>query len=155
MAFPTQFVSAIKEYFQNAATQTGLPSAVLAAIASRETHAGSLLDSEGWGDHGNGYGMMQIDKRYNAKSLVGGPYSEEHVHAASKILKRYLGETKKLHPNWSEADQLRGAVSAYNRGTGRGFSKARSPDELDRRTTKHDYSADVWARAQYLAENGF
>lgn len=33
--------------------------AVIAGIISRESHAGSVL-KDGWGDHGNAFGLMQV-----------------------------------------------------------------------------------------------
>lgn len=34
--------------------------AVIAGIISRESRAGSIL-KDGWGDHGNGFGLMQVE----------------------------------------------------------------------------------------------
>ena len=39
-----------------------------------------------------------------------------------------------------------GGIAAYNSGTGR----ITDPDQIDKRTTKRDYSNDVVARAQHL-----
>ncbi len=36
--------------------------AVIAAIISRESRAGSVL-KDGWGDHGNGFGLMQVGQK--------------------------------------------------------------------------------------------
>lgn len=37
----------------------GLDPAIIAGIISRESRAGAVLD-DGWGDHGNGFGLMQV-----------------------------------------------------------------------------------------------
>ncbi len=36
--------------------------AVIAAIISRESRAGAAL-KDGWGDHGNGFGLMQVSQK--------------------------------------------------------------------------------------------
>jgi peptidoglycan hydrolase-like protein with peptidoglycan-binding domain len=134
-----------KASFEAAGAKYGLPPALLAAIASRESRAGAALDSRGYGDHGNGFGLMQVDKRYH--SLKGGPYSAEHIDQAAGILKTYLNEVKAKHPGWPPEQQLRGAVAAYNSGV----SNVQTVEGMDRGTTGNDYSNDVWARAQALA----
>jgi len=40
-----------------------------AAIMSRESNAGRALDRDGWGDHGNGYGLMQVILQFTASIL--------------------------------------------------------------------------------------
>jgi peptidoglycan hydrolase-like protein with peptidoglycan-binding domain len=131
--------------FAAAGKKYGLPPALLAAIASRESRGGSALDSRGFGDHGNGYGLMQVDKRYH--TLKGGPYSAAHIDQAAGILKSDLNAVKKAHPTWPPEQQLRGAVAAYNSGTG----NVQTIKGMDIGTTGNDYSNDVWARAQALA----
>ena len=38
----------------------GLHPAVIAGVASRESNFGFSLTPDGWGDHHNAYGMMQV-----------------------------------------------------------------------------------------------
>ncbi len=135
--YAPEFAAAGKKY--------GLPPALLAAIASRESRGGAALDSRGYGDHGNGYGLMQVDKRFH--KLEGGPYSTAHIEQAAGILKSDLNAVKKAHPSWPPEQQLRGAVAAYNSGTG----NVQTIKGMDVGTTGNDYSNDVWARAQQLA----
>jgi len=138
----------IKKYadeFAAAGKKHGLPPALLAAIASRESRGGSALDSRGFGDHGNGFGLMQVDKRFHA--LKGGPYSAAHIDQAAGILKSYQNQIKAKHPDWPPEQQLRGAVAAYNSGVG----NVQTLKGMDVGTTGNDYSNDVWARAQELA----
>jgi peptidoglycan hydrolase-like protein with peptidoglycan-binding domain len=134
-----------KGAFESAAAKHGLPPALLAAIASRESRAGAVLDRNGRGDGGNGFGLMQIDFRYHHPR--GGPYSAEHIDQAAGILKGMLNEVKRNHPDWPAEQQLRGAVAAYNSGV----SNVQTIAGMDRGTTGNDYSNDVWARAQALA----
>jgi peptidoglycan hydrolase-like protein with peptidoglycan-binding domain len=135
--FADEFAAAGKKY--------GLPPALLAAIASRESRGGSALDSRGFGDAGNGFGLMQVDKRFH--SLKGGPFSAAHIDQAAGILKSYLNQVKAKHPSWPNEQQLRGAVAAYNSGVG----NVQTIKNMDVGTTGNDYSNDVWARAQELA----
>lgn len=41
--------------------QSGIDPALIAAIISRESRAGNAL-TDGQGDHGNAWGLMQVDK---------------------------------------------------------------------------------------------
>lgn len=135
--YADEFAAAGKKY--------NLPPALLAAIASRESRGGSALDSRGFGDHGNGYGLMQVDKRFH--TLKGGPFSAAHIDQAAGILKSDLNQVKAKHPDWPPEQQLRGAVAAYNSGVG----NVQTIKNMDVGTTGNDYSNDVWARAQALA----
>ncbi|MCP3103132.1 transglycosylase SLT domain-containing protein [Myxococcus sp. K15C18031901] len=140
----------LKKYaaeFEAAGKKYDLPPALLAAIASRESRAGAALDSRGLGDNGNGFGLMQVDKRYHKPE--GGPYSANHIDQAAGILKGFLNDVKKAHPDWSPEQQLRGAVAAYNSGP----KNVRTIQNMDVGTTGNDYSNDVWARAQALAKD--
>ncbi|MCE9672294.1 transglycosylase SLT domain-containing protein [Myxococcus stipitatus] len=140
----------LKKYaseFEAAGKKYGLPPALLAAIASRESRGGAALDSRGLGDNGNGFGLMQVDKRYHKPE--GGPYSAGHIDQAAGILKGFLNDVKKAHPDWPPEQQLRGAVAAYNAGP----KNVRTLQNMDVGTTGNDYSNDVWARAQALAKD--
>jgi peptidoglycan hydrolase-like protein with peptidoglycan-binding domain/soluble lytic murein transglycosylase-like protein len=136
-----------KEKLLVAAQRHGVPPAVLAAIASRESRAGAALDSNGLGDHGNGFGLMQVDKRYHRPA--GGPYSQEHINQAASILSGYLRDVRDMHPSWPPEQQLRGAIVAYNSGP----DNVRTIAGMDRGTTGNDYSNDVWARAVHLSND--
>ncbi len=133
--------------FEAVGKKYGFPPALLAAIASRESRGGSALDSRGFGDHGHGFGIMQVDDRTAAPR--GGPSSREHIDHATSILKGKLDEVSKAHPDWSAEMKLKGAVAAYNAGAG----NVRTQQGMDIGTTGNDYSNDVWARAQALAPN--
>jgi peptidoglycan hydrolase-like protein with peptidoglycan-binding domain len=136
-----------KEEFASAAQRYGVPPAVLAAIASRESRGGAALDSNGLGDNGNGFGLMQVDKRYHTPA--GGPYSQAHINQAASILRDYLDQVRTKHPSWPPEQQLRGAITAYNSGV----SNVQTIEGMDRGTTGNDYSNDVWARAMRLSND--
>jgi hypothetical protein len=87
---------------------------------------------------------MQVDRRYHAPT--GGPFSRAHIDQAAGILKSFFEAVKKKHPTWSRVQQLRGGVVAYNCGV----KNVQTVAGMDKGTTGDDYSADTWARAQFL-----
>ncbi|WP_338442280.1 hypothetical protein VZG28_04745 [Synechococcus elongatus IITB4] len=128
------------------AKSANLPVALVAAVASRESRVGNVLDANGWGDFGNGYGHMQVDKRWHKIDTSGGPGGRSHYAQACKLLAGFLSSVILKHPGWNISDQLRGALVAYNSG----MSNVQTVENADVGTTGGDYSADVLARAQYF-----
>ncbi|XP_030650181.1 lysozyme g-like 1 [Chanos chanos] len=122
--------------------------AVIAAIISRESRAGAAL-VDGWGDHGNGFGLMQVDKRYH--KLRGAWDSEEHVTQGTEILIDSIKAIQRKFPNWPKEHQFKGGISAYNAGV----RNVRTYERMDIGTTGNDYSNDVVARAQWYKRNGY
>ena len=72
-------------------------------------------------------------------------YNAQHIFCPKCGVKSFY--IPRSHPDWTPAEQLRGAVAAYNTGAGR----VRSISGMDRSTTGKDYSSDVWVRAQTFA----
>src|SRR5262249_32033639 len=132
-----------------AAQKFGLPPALLAAIASRESRGGAALDKDGWGDQHNAFGIMQVDKRSHKIEGGNDPASVAHITQATGILHSNFDQIRKKHSDWTPERQLQGAVVAYNSGVG----NVQTLDGMDQGTTGDDYSNDVWARAQYYAEH--
>ena len=141
-------VSALRARLQAAARKSGIPSALLAALASRESRCGAALDANGWGDRGNAFGILQIDKRHHEIEGLPDPASQAHIDQAAAILASNLLDIQAKHSPWPRARQLQGAVAAYNCGIG----NVRTLDGMDRGTTGGDYSNDVWARARFYRE---
>ncbi|XP_051513566.1 lysozyme g-like [Myxocyprinus asiaticus] len=125
-----------------------MDAAVIAAIISRETRAGAV-QQDGWGDHGNAFGLMQVDKRYHTP--VGAWDSEQHVAQATDILIGFIKEIKAKFPQWSQEQCFKGGISAYNAGVG----NVRSYERMDDGTTGGDYANDVVARAQWFKYKGY
>ncbi|KAG5851813.1 lysozyme g-like [Anguilla anguilla] len=124
--------------------------AVIAGIISRESRAGAPgVLTNGWGDHGNGFGLMQVDKRYH--SPKGEWNSEQHITQGTVILIDFIKKIQKKFPPWSKEQQLKGGISAYNAGVG----NVRTYERMDIGTTGDDYGSDVVARAQWFNKNGF
>ncbi|NXT29379.1 LYG protein, partial [Syrrhaptes paradoxus] len=122
--------------------------AVIAGIISRESHAGTVL-KDGWGDNRNGFGLMQVDKRYH--KIVGSWDSEEHLAQGTEILCGMIKKIQKKFPTWTKEQQLKGGISAYNAGD----KNVQSYDEMDIGTSHDDYANDVVARAQFYKRNGY
>uniref|UniRef100_G1NPK5 Lysozyme g n=1 Tax=Meleagris gallopavo TaxID=9103 RepID=G1NPK5_MELGA len=121
---------------------------VVAAVISRESHAGTAL-KDGWGDHGNAFGLMQIDKRYH--QIHGAWNSEEHIKQGTDILCQSINDIQKKFPTWSKEQQLKGGISAYNAGT----RNVRTYEGMDVGTTHNDYANDVVARAKFFQRHGY
>lgn len=137
-----------KEKFEIAGKQFGLPPALLAAISSRESRGGSALDKKGFGDRGNAFGLMQVDKRFHEIEGIPDPAGLPHIIQAAGILAGFRDAVSKKHPDWPDERQLQGAVAAYNSGV----KNIQTLEGLDKGTTGDDYSNDVWARAVFYAE---
>uniref|UniRef100_A0A3B3U1L6 Lysozyme g n=1 Tax=Poecilia latipinna TaxID=48699 RepID=A0A3B3U1L6_9TELE len=137
-----------KSKINSVGSQCGIDPALIAAIISRESRAGNALD-DGWGDHGNAWGLMQVDIRYHQKE--GDWDSEEHLRQATGILVHFIKRIQNKFPNWSREQQLKGGIAAYNMGDG----NVHSYENLDAITTGKDYSNDVVARAKWYKRYGY
>lgn len=136
-----------KAKFVEAGKLFNLPPALLAAIASRETRCGNVLDNDGFGDHRNAFGIMQVDKRHHSPiETDDGPTGEAHIHQATEILSDNLDGVNRNFEGLSDSQSLQAAVSRYNGGS------RRLPPRSDEGTTGGDYMNDVWARARYYAK---
>ncbi|KAL4631556.1 lysozyme g [Arapaima gigas] len=82
--------------------------AVICGIISRESRAGATLDN-GWGDHGNAFGLMQASahrRRYHQP--VGAWDSKEHIRQATDILVYFINAIKKKFPRWPKEHHFKG-----------------------------------------------
>lgn len=134
--------------FNAAGSKANLPPALLAAIASRESRCGNVLDRNGFGDGENAFGIMQVDKRSHTLKGLPDPRSQEHIDQAAEILSQAFEQAQRKFADQPLARQLQAAVAAYNCG----MSAVQSPSAADNHTTGQDYSNDVWARAEFYAE---
>ncbi|XP_007069036.2 lysozyme G [Chelonia mydas] len=137
-----------KTIIKSAGRKRCVDPAVIAGIISRESHAGKAL-KHGWGDRGNGFGLMQVDKRYHR--LVGKWNSKTHVLQGTDILVGMIKRIQKKFPRWTKEQQLKGGISAYNAGT----RNVRTYSKMDIGTTGNDYANDVVARAKFYKRNGY
>ena len=119
-----------------------VPAALLAGICSRETRCRNII-----GDHGNGVGLMQIDKRYHPFATEKGAMTPDRniEYAARLLASNWTALCRDMSKaSWTYAEKLRGAVAAYNSG----LRNVQTWERMDVGTTQNDYSADVWERAR-------
>src|SRR5207249_2639697 len=90
-------VLAHRDEFDRAGEEFGLPPALLAAIASRESRGGAALQ-DGWGDHHNAFGIMQVDQNYHTIEGQDDPASPAHIMQAAGILNDYREQVGSRHP---------------------------------------------------------
>lgn len=145
----------VKKYrsiINSVAARRGIDPALIAGIMSRESRAGNALDSRGYGDHGNAFGLMQVDINPNGGGhvAVGAWDSEEHVDQATGILVYFIQRIKSKFSGWTQEQQLKGGIAAYNMGDG----NVHDYHNVDAHTTGRDYSNDVVARAQWYKKKG-
>ncbi|XP_074839377.1 lysozyme g-like [Carettochelys insculpta] len=137
-----------KTIIQRAGRRYCVDPAVIAGIISRESHAGKILQN-GWGDHGKGFGLMQVDRGSHAPVK---PWNgEAHLNQGTSILVGMIKDIQRKFPRWTKEQQLKGGISAYNAGT----KNVRSYDQMDIGTTNDDYANDAVARAKYYKRNGY
>ncbi|XP_073470792.1 lysozyme g-like isoform X1 [Aquarana catesbeiana] len=101
-----QRVNSYKEKIMSVSRKTGMDPAIIAAMMSRESRAGKALDANHEGDHGNAFGLMQIDKRRHTPR--GAWNSEEHILQATEILISMFETIKKKFPSWSRSYVMKG-----------------------------------------------
>jgi hypothetical protein len=134
-----------------------LKPSIVAAIGSRESGWGLLLDSQGKGDNGFGHGIMQIDSDFHSEFISTGKWRnpvDNIDYALDNVLAPYyqlLSETTNLRG----FDLLRGAIAAYNAGPERVKRAVREGKDVDAYTTGADYSWDVINRAGWFQDNGW
>ncbi|CAL8287482.1 unnamed protein product [Arctogadus glacialis] len=143
-----------KTIIKNVAEGWDVNPALIAGIISRESEAGFSIKNTkppGWGDKGNAFGLMQIDKRHHDNPAKHGWDSEEHLNQATEILIYFIGRIQCKFPDWTAEQQLKGALAAYNKGDG----VVHSYNNVDEKTTGKDYANDVVARAKWYWDNLF
>jgi soluble lytic murein transglycosylase-like protein len=154
-------MSLYKRPIMAVAQSTGVDPALIAGILSRESGAGLLLDANGLGDGGHGYGLMQIDDG-SYKSWLGthdwrNPLVNIRKGVSVLLDKRAelidLARASGVHP--SVGDLLTWTVSAYNAGADGAFDGVLDHDRSDAFTTGGNYAADVLARTAYYRDHGY
>ncbi|MGK7892362.1 MAG: peptidoglycan DD-metalloendopeptidase family protein [Xenococcus sp. (in: cyanobacteria)] len=139
--------------FRQASLKFDISLAVTVAVASRETHLGTVLgiggNKPGWGDNNHGFGVMQVDRRYHTIQGKDDPFSQEHIEQALSIFANYRSQLLQKHPSWSDSYILKGTCAAYNSGV----ANVQTISGMDIGTTGNDYSNDVIARALFFKQH--
>ncbi|XP_077338852.1 uncharacterized protein LOC143983254 isoform X2 [Lithobates pipiens] len=101
-------INKYKSNILSVAKQKNTDPSIIAAIMSRESRGGSVL-KDGWGDHNNGFGLMQVDKRHHTPQ--GTWDSETHIAQAVDIFNSTLIQIEKKFPGQSKESILKDARS--------------------------------------------
>lgn len=138
-------IRGLMEYFYQASRQYGVPLALLLAVASRESRMGLALSADGTGDHGNGIGIMQIDRRYHPEFTDHhSPFNHQaNINYGAQYLSTLL---QQFDRNTSQA------VAAYNAGPNKVRTAIYAGLPPDSVTTGRDYSQDVLERKQLIVQ---
>jgi hypothetical protein len=165
----------LKETLEQLGEKYSVSPALIAAIGSRESGLGTLLEGEdsqfyGWGDKSkragendatfHGFGLLQLDRNMAPSEDVRkklndalnenkklNPYDTEWIENGVKAFVSKQERVQIRHSELSSAEQCATAVSQYNGGNGRAYP------ENDQRTTNKDYANDVLIRARWFAEH--
>ncbi|ELV11553.1 Lysozyme g-like protein 2 [Tupaia chinensis] len=117
--------------------------AIIAAIISRESHGGVVLQ-RGWDHRGLKFGLMQLDKQTHHP--IGDWDSKEHLSQAVGILADRIKAIQKKFPTWSAAQHLKGGLSAYKSG----IEAIVTPADID-----NGLANDIIARAKFYRKHGY
>ena len=134
-----------------------LKPSILAAIGSRESGWGLLLDSQDKGDGGYGHGIMQIDSDSHAEFIRTKNWRDPGVsikYAVDNVLASYYDYLSR-NTSLTGFELLRGAIASYNAGPGNVVAALNSGLDVDGYTTGKDYSWDVIQRAGWFQDNGW
>lgn len=128
--------------------EAGIHPALIFAIIGRESNFGHSLTSNGFGDKGNGFGIMQVDRRHHTIRGWVNPTSSEHITQGIGIFKYYYLTIQRKFPNWHTWAHIKGGFVAYNSG----ISNVATIPRMDKGTTGGDYGADCLQRAKIWKE---
>lgn len=138
-------IRGLMTYFTEASKRYGVPLMLLLAVASRESRMGLALSADGTGDHGNGIGIMQIDRRHHPEFAA--RHSPLDHQANIEYAAQYLAQLlQQFNGNTAHA------AAAYNAGPNKvrdAIYVGLPPDGV---TTGKDYGRDVLHRKDLIAQ---
>ncbi|HEY0383470.1 MAG TPA: hypothetical protein VGC72_14845 [Candidatus Elarobacter sp.] len=143
------------------ATAHHLPVPYFFAIASRETNCVNMLGDQDASGAFHGVGIVQIDVQHDIarQARDSGTWKtnpDPLIEFGATVLANNITAARQAFPSFTEPQVLKVAASGYNAGIGNAIAGSHQGDS-DRRTTGHDYGADVMARmaifAQLIAQN--
>uniref|UniRef100_UPI0037E99E92 uncharacterized protein isoform X2 n=1 Tax=Semicossyphus pulcher TaxID=241346 RepID=UPI0037E99E92 len=137
-----------KEIIHTVGKKHHVPPALIAAIISRQSQAGTNLLNSGFGKiDPNCFGLMQINKIYHP--VTGGAFSREHVDQGVAYL-CLLTEKMEKKKGWSKEQHLKGALASYIAGEDKVNNS--KYDDVDSVTPHGDFANDVIARWQWFTQ---
>ena len=97
--------------------------------------------------------QRQLTKAYSVQSPVtnNGIGGVEYLKRGVDELIRLIDEIVTKNDKWTEEQQTRGGIAAWDCG----LRQIGNHDTIDYFTVGNDFSSDIFARAQYFAENGY
>ncbi|XP_041635056.1 uncharacterized protein LOC121504399 isoform X2 [Cheilinus undulatus] len=126
--------------------------ALIAAIISRQSQAGTSLRSDGFGKFdSDSFGLMQINRHYHP--IKGGPFSREHVDQGVALLCALIHIMKRENQDWTREQHIKGALACYMAGEDKVIGL--KYEDVDSVTPYCDFANDVIARAQWFAVHDF
>lgn len=126
---------------------------LILGMIERESNFGASLDSDGWGDNGNAFGVLQVDKRFHKVVTEGGPAGHKHFEQALGILNSNKILLPVMKSKWTKDEVIKGALVAYNSGLKNVVTQPSNADKwrrLDIGTTGNNYSQDIFDRMKFF-----
>jgi len=130
---------------------------LLSAVCLRESGAGYATgylptgSASGYGDHGHGFGLFQIDNRYHADFINGATSNDPYyqcLKACSILATARVAITKRI--SLPPDDLEYATVAAYNAGVNAVVHQLAAGQHPDMATTGKDYSQWVMRKASEL-----
>lgn len=134
--------SGIYQVLHDAAAKHSLGFGYVLAIASRETGLRHIR-----GDHGHGYGVMQLDDRSHHIPADWETNPERIVSLCCTELASHVAWAERHWPELTARQHLKVAAAAYNSGR-KNTTASIAEGNCDLRTTGQDYGWDVLKRME-------
>jgi len=161
----------------DAARRYNVKPAIVCGMGSRESHWGLALKPKGPGGRGDfarrrprgerrgaeppdgggyGRGLMQIDYDWHEFARIGNwQEPRENITYACTLLANFRTFFDKRARGLNEEQKLRATIAAYNGGPTATLTSIEEGDDIDARTTGHDYSKDVLNRTGWFQLHGW
>lgn len=131
----------ILDAIEEIAEKKGFPPEILCGIIHRETRWDNKV-----GDNGNGFGVMQVDRRSHSKWLRHNNWRDipANIEYSLSEIQDYYGKYKNISR----------ALASYNAGPSRVTRAIKSGKSPDSPTTGKNYSKDILETAKKLGWDG-
>ncbi len=166
-----------QDIIKDTARRYNIKPAIICGMGSRESHWGMALKPKGPSGRGDfarrrprgerrgaeppdgggyGRGLMQIDYDWHEFARIGNwQEPRENITYACTLLARFKKYFDKKAQGLNEEEILRATIAAYNGGPTATMTSIKKGDDIDARTTGHDYSKDVLNRTGWFQLHGW